>query len=242
VAGLIEPPLPTGGRVTRTFDYLGLSLAAAARAGKWRVSAPGEGAQLYEVDDPGVATGQVVWQVPLPGTKQHGSETGAQLFIAVHPAPPCRADQLKGRYQNGQAVMAGMHLGSIELVDASPHACSLRGRIELQGLSSTGQADTETYSQPVGPPVVLSPRTTLWTFRDARATALIATFGFIGSSAAPDGPCQTRNITPSAWTITLSNGTALRITNHAPGNGGPFYTCQGSLTHGVDRGVEILGT
>jgi hypothetical protein len=84
-----------------------------------------------------------------------------------------------------------------------------------------GRADTETDAQPVGPALVLSPTTALPTLANDPASALIATLSFMRTSPDPDS-CRASKVIPQIWSVTLSNGSALRITNHATRNGGPF--------------------
>lgn len=192
VGGLIDPPLTRGGRVSRVHDYLGRAVAVAGRDFR-RDFKPPQGLSLDELSGSGAPFGRVVWQTPLPGSAQAGGSAGANVIVAVHPEPLCRANQLRGRYFNGQPVMAGLHLGSIELIDISPRPCSLRGRIALHGTARNGGADTETYVQPVGPALVLSPATTPPTLASDPASGLIATFSFTGSSPTPTAAARPRS-------------------------------------------------
>lgn len=239
VGGLIEPPLTRHGRMTRVPNYVGQRLATAVRSFQRRFHAPGEGLAPYELEDPGVPFGRVVWQTPLPGSAEPAGGAGGNVIVAVHSEPLCRADQLLGRYINGQGLTAGLNLGGIELFDTSAHTCSLQGRIALHGIASGGRAATQTYSQPVRPPLVLSPRTTLTTVEHDPASALIATFSFTFSS--PIG-CRAPKVI-QAWTVTLGNGSTLRITNRSGDRA--LYSCGESLSRGLTprlAGVELLGT
>lgn len=246
VGGLLDPPLERNGRVTRVVDYIGQRLAAAARDAKRHLRAAGEiHVTLYELNDPAAPFGQVVWQTPLRGTEQDAESGSVGLIVATHHAPPCRANQLLGRYANG-GNGTGDHFGNIDLLNTSPRACSLNGRLTLHGVGTDGRPDTNTVSEPVGPPLVLSPKTTLRLLDHDPATALIATFGFAGDARddpqAPNGLCYDHETVPRAWLLTLSTGDTLRIRNGAPGEGGPFYSCHGSLSFALSPGVQLLSS
>ena len=246
VGGLLDPPLNPGGHVTRVFDYIGQRLATAVTAARRHLKAAGEvHVTLYELADPGAPFEQVVWQTPLSGTEQDAASGSIGLVVTMHRAPPCRADQLLGRYANG-GNGTGDHFGNIDLLNTSPRACSLNGRLTLHGIGTDGQPDTSTVSEPVGPVLVLSPKTTLRTLEHDPASALIVTFGFAGDARddpqAPNGLCYDHETTPKAWALTLNTSTTLRIPNGAPGEGGPFYSCHGSLSLALSRGVQLLGS
>lgn len=232
VGALLDPPAVRGGggRV-RVLNYIGQALAAAARAAKRYLKAAFDfRVSPYELNEPAVPFGQVVWQTPLAGTEQYASFGPLVLTVATHRSPPCRADQLHGRYHNGGEAM-NSQFGAIDLLDTSPQACSLNGRLTLTGIGATGRPETETVSEPIAPPLLLSPRTSLRTLARDPAAALIATFGFTGAqSDTPNLICDVRTTTPTAWSLTLSSGVTLHIANGAPGEGGPFSSCRGNLS------------
>jgi len=247
VEGLIDPPLTAGPRVTRVPDYIGLPLPAAARAFGRRYPAAGQYAEpVDEVEDPSVPFGQVVWQLPLPGSQETAGQASAEFFVAVHSSPPCQADQLSGRFRNGEGLTGGQHTGAVELIDTSAHPCSLRGPITIRGLGSNGRADTRTVSEPVRPTLVLSPDTTLQTLGQDPAAALIAGLEFVGdrTNDPAGGPCRPHETVPKVWALTLGNGDTLRLPNGAPGEGGRFLTCREWLAPGGGRynDVTLLGS
>lgn len=246
VGGLLDPPLQRGGRVIRVADYIGHRLAVAARAARRNLKPAGLAhVGLNELNDPNARFGRVVWQTPLPRTRQDATSGSIGLIVAVQHAPTCQADQLLGRFANG-GNGTGDHFGNIELLDTSSRACSLGGRLTLHGVGADGRADTKTMSEPVGATLVLSPRATLRILQHAPATALIATFGFAGNARddprAPNGICYDHETRPKMWSLTLRSGVTLRFANGAPGEGGPFYSCRGSLFFGLSPGVQLLGT
>jgi hypothetical protein len=243
VGGLLDRPFNPGGHVTRVFDYIGQPLASAATAARRHLKAAGEvHVTLDELVDPGAPFEQVVWQTPLPGTEQDAASGSIGLVVATHHASRCRADQLLGRYANG-GNGTGDHFGNIDLLNTSAQACSLKGRLTLRGIGADGRPDTNSVSEPVGPTLVLSPRTTLRMLEHDPAAALIVTFGFAGDARddpqAANGLCYDHETTPKAWALTLNTGATLRIPNGAPGEGGPFYSCHGSLFFGLSPGVQL---
>jgi hypothetical protein len=243
LSDLYDPPLPRR-RLVPTLDYIGESLGAAARSAN-ATSEHATAVQIaaYEFNDPGAPFERVLWQNPLPGGEQAASSESVDLIVATHPAPPCRADQLLGRYENGGYATQD-HFGNIDLLDASPRACTLQGRLTLRGVARDGRGDTDTASERVGSGLVLSPRATLRGLAHDPAAALIATFGFAGGTTGDpytrDDLCTDHEITPSAWSLTLGTGGTLRLPNGAPGEGGPFYSCLGTLSSGLGPTVGLL--
>jgi hypothetical protein len=237
VGGLLNPLLSDGGRVTRVSDYIGQPLAPAALAAQRVLRPAGDVVSAYEINDARAPFGHVVWQIPLPGTKQDVGSGSMELIVATRRAPRCRATQLLGRYWDGGNATQD-HFGNIALLDTSPEACTLEGRLTLHGVGADGRADTKTVSEPIGPALVLSPRTSTRMLEHQPATALIAAFGFAGGADGPQGPCY--DTFPRAWSIALSTNVTLRIANGGAGAGGPFYSCRGSLSFGLSSGVHLL--
>jgi hypothetical protein len=219
VSGLIDPAPILTRRLLRVPNYIGQPLASAARRGA---------VPVYELAQPRVPFGQVVWQQPLPGPKPGGSKGGVDVVVAAGPQPQCRAAQLQGRGQPGEPLTGDTTIENIELIDTSPHACSLQGRITLHGIGHNGRADTRTASQPIEPVLVLSPNTTPRTLAHDPSTALIGTFSFAGAGEYNGGPCPRPN-SPSAWSLTLSDHGNLRIPAE-PDDFGRFATCHRTLT------------
>jgi len=217
-------PAPPGGRTVRVPDYLGRRLAQVRPTPL----------SLYELTDPSVPFGQVVWQTPLPGTRQ-GAAGGVQLVLGVHPAPPCRASQLAGRY-TGTGAGAGSYIGGIALADSSAQPCTLTGRLTLTGLRASGEADTATASERLRPGLVLSPGA------GPRLTppALIAVLGFAGPNDDATQTCFHHETVPAAFSITLGTGGTVRVLNRAVATGGPFRTCHGGLSFASAAGPSLL--
>jgi hypothetical protein len=237
VAALIDPPLTRGDRVTPVPDYVGQPLASVARAFRQHFHATGEGLSPYELIDPAVPFGQIVWETPLPGTAQAMGSTGASLIVAVHSEPPCRADQLRGRYANGEAGV-GDQFGGIEVIDISSGPCSVKGRLTLHGVDSDGRPDTDTVTEQIGQTLVVSPSTTLRTLERDPAAALIMGFGFSGNASR----CYDHETVPKVWSLTVNTDVTIRIPNVAPGERGRFYSCYGNLSFGLSPGVQLLGS
>lgn len=242
VGGLLTPEFNRGARLERVLDYIGLRFAIASATAGRRLSASGTGTVLpYELNDSGVPFGQVIWQIPLPGTEQSVGAGSVSLVVATRPASPCRSGQLLGHYEDGGNATQN-HFGSIELLDTSSRSCSLSGRLALQGLSGEGRPDTESASEPVGPTIVLSPRATARAFTRFPPRALVATIGFGGNASM----CHGRETVPRTWSLTLGTRARLRIANTAPlgvsGKGGPFYSCRGGLSFGLSPPPRILGS
>jgi hypothetical protein len=243
VGGLLDPPaLHGGGGRVRVGDYIGQALPTAGRAARRDLKAAFEfRVSPYELNEPTASFGHVVWQTPLAGSEQYASFGPLVLIVATHRVPPCRADQLEGRYQNGGEAMQSQ-FGAIDLLDTSPRACSLTGRLSLAGIGATGQPDTNTVSEPIAPPLVLSPRTTLRALARDPAAALIATFSFTRPLIdEANGNCNHRE-TPTAWSLTLNSGVTVLLANGATGEGGPFSSCRGNLSFALSSGVQLLGS
>lgn len=243
VGGLAQPPLIRSDPVTATFDYLGRRLAIAVREAHRNFPGAGSAAVFdYELDDPTVPFGRVVWQRPLAGTAQDALVGEVELVVAVHPAKACRADQLEGRYRNGGNATES-HFGSIDLLDVSGRPCTLEGRLELTGLDAAGRPATDTVSGRIAPGVVLSPGATVTTLDRDPAAALIAGVYFSGNAAGANGLCYRHETIPVAWSLMLAGAgaaAALRIENGGPGAGGSFFSCRGSLSFGLTPGLGLL--
>ena len=52
--------------------------------------------------------------------------------------------------------------------------------------------------------------------------------------AGRDGTIEMRREDPKTWSLTLGAGASLRITDRAPREGGPFYSCGGNLFFGLN--------
>lgn len=245
VGGLLDPPL-NGDRATRVYDYIGKRLTTAVRAAEVHLAAAGVvDVGLGEFYDPRAPFGEVVWQLPLPGTDQDVGFGTADLIVATRRAPSCTASQLLGRYENG-GNGTGNHFGNIDILDISNRPCTLAGRLELHGLGANGRTDTATVSERIEPALILSPETTLHTLATHPAAALIATFGFAGDARddprARNGLCYSHETIPEVWALTLKGRYTLRIDNGAPGEGGPYFSCYGNLTVAFSPGIGLLGS
>lgn len=78
------------------------------------------------------------------------------VTVAVPTAPSCRPTQVAMAYLGGQGL-AGGDTGIIGVRDTSPTWCSLTGPVEVWGQAATGRAVTNTLTDVVPTPVVLSP-------------------------------------------------------------------------------------
>lgn len=188
-----------------------------------------------ELSDPAVPFGEIVWQSPLPGTRESAASAGVQLVVAVRAAPPCRASQLIGRY-TGTGAGAGIYIGSIALANSSPKACTLSGRLALSGLSADGHADTVTVSERLEPALVLGPRAT----PRPRRPDLVAVFGFAGPNDDASQTCFHHETIPSTFSLALSAGGTVLVANRGRATGGPFRTCHGGLSFTPAGGLSLL--
>jgi hypothetical protein len=239
LGGLLTLPL-NGGPTIRTPDYIGQpvrSVVAAAR--HWLRGSIPPAVGLGELDDPGVTFGQVVWESPLPGSLQSAQAPQLSIVVGVHRAPRCTADQLLGRYANG-GNGTGNHFGNVILLDASPRACTLSGRVRLHGVDRRGAADTGILSVRFSPALVLSPGATARDVLRGPTGALIATFWF-GGNARDDvsgtTTCYSHETVPYAWTLDLGSGGTVRFANGAPGEGGPYDSCHGAISFATPAGL-----
>jgi hypothetical protein len=220
----------------RTPSLLGLRRAAADRAAD--AFAPGSGSgvsgELVDAEHP---FGSVVWQEPLPGVGQGSPPQDLDMLVAVPRAPPCRVDELAGRYLNG-GNGTGNHFGNIVLFDTSDRACRIAGRISLTGLDRAGRADTVVATETLAPPLVLSPRATPRAVLSRPSGVLAAIFGFDAEvrddPTAVGGLCYSHETYPSTWSLRLGRQrTPLRLRNRGPGSGGRFLTCHGQFGFGL---------
>jgi hypothetical protein len=228
LAGLFTPPLHPA-RTTATPGYVGGQLWPSALAARQH----GIQVVLAEASDPPVPFDQVLWQTPLPGTPQQTGVVELSLIVATRPEPTCRSDQLAGRYLAGGSATQ-LHFGGFAVFDGSPEPCSLRGTLAFHGIDPTGQPDTNAVTEQIGPPVQLSPRASAPKLVSNPAGSLVAEFGFVGPDTAVSPNC--RSVTPAAWSLELTGGAVLRVTNQptrlaTSGSGVPFSSCDGSIGH-----------
>jgi hypothetical protein len=247
LSGLFD--LPLGGLRIQTPDFIGRQLASAIHA---IAHAPGvavdPGVSLAAVIDPATRFEQIIWQDPLPDTRQDAASFSFGFVVAVPRARPCRAGQLVGHFQEGGSG-TGLSFGSIEILNRSDAPCGLRGSLTLTGLNRTGQRATHTITEPISSQLVLSPDTSIRTLVQHRGASLSATFIFAGNARddprPPHGLCYAHETTPTDWLIRLRTGGEFRFKN-----GGrhdmPFSSCRGDLISAPNAppglgGVQLHG-
>lgn len=240
-SAIVANPVPRDSTSTPNFigDALGRAAIAVIRAGL----GPEGGAD--EVSDPQVPLGTVIWQEPAPGAIQQRGEGSVGLDVAVRPVPACRPDQLAAVFRAG-GVGTGNLFGSIALLDVSTHACALSGPMTMTGLGRNASPDTESISERLEPPVVLSPGATAAAIGEP-ASSLIARFGFNDDvrddPTSPNGLCSRFHV-PATWSVTIRHGRPLLAPNYDPtaiGDPGPrFYSCRGGLSTTLAEGFGLL--
>jgi hypothetical protein len=203
-----------------------------------------------ELNVPSLPLGTVIWQTPLAGLAHDADNPDVSVLVSSRRVSLCHTKQLLGRYLGGGRG-TGMHFGSIAILDVSPQACLLTGRLELYGADHSGRRVTDQRSQLVSTNgfFALTPNATPKLLRRRTPAAMIATFGFSGNErdpASPDGLCH-HPAMPQTWHLTVNRTERIGFANRPDPYNGPFATCHGQLLFGGafdgsgTSGVALLG-
>ncbi|MHB1584943.1 MAG: hypothetical protein ACYC0E_14455 [Acidimicrobiales bacterium] len=189
---------------------------------------------------PAAAPGTVVAQTPRAGTVA----TQVSVTIAVPPTVPCTAAQLALTYEGG-GVGLGSDLGTLVVRDVSQSWCSFSGPVEVVGLDATGQAVTQTVSDPVPNPFAISALAPV-PLQPPPVDGGAVPLGVIEANVMimadyrdgpqPNGLCNTMQVVPAQWRVVLPGAVTLTVANDDPNNiGGPqqFTTCRGRMENPI---------
>jgi hypothetical protein len=156
LSGLLD--LPLGGPRTITPDFVGRQLTSAVHAAAHAHGVTTQpGVKLGELVDPTARFERILWQDPLPNTRQDAATVAFGFIVAVPRARSCRAQQLTARYRSGGSS-TGLNFGSIDIVNRSATPCTLRGALTLTGLTRTRRPDTYSITEPIRSPTRAKPR------------------------------------------------------------------------------------
>ena len=196
-----------------------------------------------EVVSGSVTPETIVAQSPAPGT----TAPGAEVTIAVPPSRPCNGAQLTVTYQGG-GVGTGNDFGTIVVRNTSAAWCVFAGPVGVVGLDRGGRADTQRVTYPVPTPLTLSPRAPIPThgqppaLTDIEALVEIAADYRDGPQA--NGLCDTMQVIPTRWQLTLPIDIVLSAQNDDPTNEPAafqeFHTCRGQMDNPMP--ITISGT
>lgn len=179
----------------------------------------------------------VVRQSPLPGAG--GGEL--QLTVAAPPSPACTATQLAAIYVGG-GLATGNDMGNVVVRDVSPSWCTLSGSSQVIGLNTGGAVVTNTVTDPISTPVVLSPTAPPPANAHSESQPPLppgdieADLFFSADyrdGPQPNGLCDTLQVVPATWRVVLPGQIVVTTSNSDPSNvqGGftRFTTCQGRM-------------
>lgn len=169
------------------------------------------------------------------------------VTVAVPPAPPCRATQVSVTFLGGQGF-TGNDSGFLVVRDTSPQWCSLTGPVEVWGQAVTGRVDTETLTEPVPVPIVMSPSTVApQPFIPLTSPPVVqASVEFAANENGclyPTGRTRTERIVPADLDLSIPGGITFRAPNQSYTKGfSQFIACYGRfLTPLVLTAVTVRG-
>lgn len=161
------------------------------------------------------------------GAPIDGSQT--DVVVAVAPAPPCRASQLRTTLTGGEPG-AGTAFASLFVRDAAKRACTLRGPIMLSALDSHDRAIASTTVSVQGTgtaPLVLSPQRV----DPGRRVASSLTARALLSSTDFAGNCATSS-RPSGWRVMLASRAVSMDSDREVHSRFAVIVCNGSIYSG----------
>jgi Protein of unknown function (DUF4232) len=168
-----------------------------------------------ELVDPRAPLGAVLTQSPVAGSRTMPGN-GYDVIVAVPSERACQASDIAMTVSGGGAG-AGTAFGALTLRDVSRTACSLRGRLRVSALGSTGQQlskNTVAVRGAANGQLVLS------------AHGLTAVIELSSSNFA--GNCTGSVAVPTRWRLQLS-GSALSIRNTARHDNPRTIICSGKV-------------
>jgi hypothetical protein len=192
---------------------------------------------------PIVVAGETVDQSALPGTVVAQSPaagniaTQVSITIAVPQSAVCTKAQLALTYLGGGAG-AGSDSGTVVARNVSDQWCTFSGPALVVGLDRTARAVTQSVTYPVTP-FALSPGAgepphgQQPPANEIEANVVLSASYRDGPQ--PNGLCDTMQIIPATWQLTLPGPVVLTVRNDDPQDPLPAFrqliTCQGQMNN-----------
>jgi hypothetical protein len=214
-------------------NLVGLSLSQAEHD---LPTVPGQGPQITlnsEVVDQSKSPGTIISQSPAAGA----TALGVTISIAVPPTTPCSSAQLRLSYRGGGAG-AGNDFGNVVVRNTSGTWCLFTGPVQVVGLNISGQPITQTVTYQVSQAFALSPDAAPPPTGQQPPLSEIETNISLAAEyrdgPQPDGLCDTMQIVPAAWQVSVPGAAGLTVVNDDPSDiGYPGFqrliTCRGQM-------------
>ena len=188
-----------------------------------------------------VPAGTVIAQTVPPG-RPTAAVAGVELTVAVAPAPPCAADQLRLTSRGGSPA-TGNDFDTLDFRNVSPRWCFLAGSVSVVGSDAAGRPVTNVVALSVDRHLELSPRTPPPTSFQPPLGAIpedVLLESHVRDDSEPYGLCPNL-VVPVAWTATLPDGEALAVRNGSATTPSiePFTACGGRIGGQVEGSLGI---